>query len=298
VQVIEIPPAVQQESDEQLGSKPKFWFRHADGQRWLFKYARLNTGEHWAEKVAAEIAGQLGLPHAAVELARFEGQWGSISLDFTEDRKHALVHGNELLTELDPEYPTTKTYHVQAHTLDAILAVLTQGFIAAPQSSEVPSSLGPFDVFVGYLLLDALIGNTDRHHENWGILLTPSTPDRAALAPTFDHASSLGRELTDEGRSRKYARRSGGYLVSAYLAKARSALFETPASKQPQSPIAAFRRAATLAPKAGRHWADQLRSCSHGLPDVVDSVPEEAISPPARDFCRQLLIQTAQDLLK
>jgi hypothetical protein len=26
------------------------------------------------------------------------------------------------------------------------------------------------DVFVGYLLLDAWIGNGDRHHENWGIV--------------------------------------------------------------------------------------------------------------------------------
>jgi hypothetical protein len=29
--------------------------------------------------------------------------------------------------------------------------------------------LSPQDAFVGYLVFDALIGNTDRHHENWGI---------------------------------------------------------------------------------------------------------------------------------
>lgn len=40
------------ELTEQLGSKPKFWFRMAgDDQPWLFKYTRENTGEHWAEKL-------------------------------------------------------------------------------------------------------------------------------------------------------------------------------------------------------------------------------------------------------
>jgi len=29
---------------EQLGSKPKFWFKH-HGENWLFKEARENTGE-------------------------------------------------------------------------------------------------------------------------------------------------------------------------------------------------------------------------------------------------------------
>ena len=285
------------ESDEQLGSKPKFWFRHTDGKRWLFKYARPNTGEHWAEKVAADIAQTLGLPHAVVELARFEGHWGSISLDFTDDRRHPLVHGNELLTELDPAYPIAETFHVRAHTLDAILAVLRQGFIAAPQSNDLPPSFGPFDVFVSYLLLDALVGNTDRHHENWGILTSPSGPRRAHLAPTFDHASSLGRELTDEGRVRKYGTK-GVYRVDEYLRKARSALFETPTSKQPQSPMNAFQAAAKLAPQAGQYWTDRLRMASPGLRDVADSVPDDAISPPGRDFCSQLLAHAARELLK
>lgn len=31
-----------------------------------------------------------------------------------------------------------------------------------------------FDVFTGYLLLDAWIANTDRHPHNWGVLRTPS----------------------------------------------------------------------------------------------------------------------------
>lgn len=76
--VIELGAGVLPEREEQLGSKRKFWFRHTDGQRWLFKYARPRTGEHWAEKVAADVAEALQLPHARVELARFHEAWGAM----------------------------------------------------------------------------------------------------------------------------------------------------------------------------------------------------------------------------
>ncbi len=54
---------------EEMGSKRKGWVQVAgDSERWLFKYARLSngqvTGEHWAEKVAAEVAGFLYSPCA------------------------------------------------------------------------------------------------------------------------------------------------------------------------------------------------------------------------------------------
>jgi hypothetical protein len=143
-------------------------------------------------------------------------------------------------------------------------------------------------VFVGYLMLDALIGNTDRHHENWGVLLTSSRPRTAELAPTFDHASSLGRELTDAGRLRKRAGR-GEDAAARYWAKARSALFSSPEARRPMSPVAAFRAAAEMAPSAGQFWLDQLRANQGAVQAGVDSVPDEAITAGARDFCAQLL---------
>ena len=53
------------------------------------------------------------------------------------------------------------------------------------------------DLFAGYLMLDALIGNTDRHHENWAII---QAGRQYCLAPTFDHASCLGFNLSDAER--------------------------------------------------------------------------------------------------
>lgn len=50
------------------------------------------------------------------------------------------------------------------------------------------------------LAFDALIGNTDRHPENWGFLLgggAGSRPRARALAPAFDNGASLGYELRE-----------------------------------------------------------------------------------------------------
>lgn len=70
--------------DEQMGTKDKDWCQHPSDERlWLFKYPRLiseaagMSGEHWAEKLAAELGQLMGVPLAQVELAEIEGQRGS-----------------------------------------------------------------------------------------------------------------------------------------------------------------------------------------------------------------------------
>lgn len=294
--VHDLPADVRPEIIEHLGSKEKFWFRDARGELWLFKHARPGTGEHWAEKLAAEIAGVLRLPHAVVELARFRGAWGVMTRDFTENGTKELVHGNELLTELDADYPMEKRYRVRAHTLDAVVAALGQPFIEPPRAGDIPAGFGPFDVFAGYLLLDALIGNTDRHHENWGVLLTSAEPRRAELAPTYDHASSLGREL-GEARRRRRDTRGGRDPASQYVARARSALFRTPEAPRPMSPIEAFRAAAARAAPAGQFWLDRLRQGVDTVLALVDAVPGEAMEAGAKAFCRELLGIGARTLL-
>lgn len=54
---------------EQLGTKEKFWFHATDGTYTLFKEGHAASGEHWAEKLACEVARGLGLPHAEYDLA-------------------------------------------------------------------------------------------------------------------------------------------------------------------------------------------------------------------------------------
>ena len=66
------------------------------------------------------------------------------------------------------------------------------------------------------LTFDALIGNTDRHHENWGFLMTRTgnPPEiRLQLAPAFDNGTSLGHERPESQFQRfEQARYLQGYI--------------------------------------------------------------------------------------
>ncbi len=191
---------------EQMGSKDKFWIE-LDGERWLFKIPRPGTGEHWAEKCAAEIATRLELPAATVELAIRGDTRGTISKSFLEENQ-TLIHGNELMASYVEDYDKEKRFKHREHRLDLVLECVERNAEAGPVDATRNS---PGNWFVGYLMLDALVANVDRHHENWAIIQTPQLSSR--LAPTYDHASSLGRELSDHKReARMQARGIGHYL--------------------------------------------------------------------------------------
>src|SRR5690606_22377951 len=155
-----------------------FWLENQrSGQRVMVKLAREGTGEDWSEKLAYEIGKRCGVPCARVDLARVAGRPAVLCWDFLAHRgptlsvDASLIHGNELLMKRYPGYPADRSYGVAKHTLGAVMEVL-QGCGPARARSGLTTGKDAFDSFVGYLMLDALIGNTDRHHENWGVIST------------------------------------------------------------------------------------------------------------------------------
>ncbi len=134
---------------------------------YLYKQARPNIGEDWAEKVAAELCNLLGLPHAEYELAEtWEGNRGVVSPKFLDaEEGEILINGNELLIPIVPNYNTFATYGASQHTIDVVLKAIENESIKLPPAWTAPSIIKTAgDVFVGYLLFDAWIGNGDRHH--------------------------------------------------------------------------------------------------------------------------------------
>ena len=103
---------------EYMGSKSKFWYRRmdADTPAWLFKYPQANTGQHWAEKIAAEVAGHMQITHGKVELAMFQGEHGSATESFAHGGLE-LFHGNELLEITIVDYDPKAKFHHSHHTL-------------------------------------------------------------------------------------------------------------------------------------------------------------------------------------
>jgi hypothetical protein len=167
---------------------------------------------------------------------------------------------------------------VSKHTVDAVFGQLSG--VDPPVGS--PSTLSASDCFVGYLLLDALIGNGDRHHENWAVIHDAAN---RRLAPSYDHASSLGRELLDDTRAIRLGGSDRDRTLERYAARATSAFYANPTDKKPLSPIEAFRAAARLRPEASAFWLARLASVRQDtIETIVHAVPSELISDLARRF--------------
>jgi hypothetical protein len=273
---------------EQLGTKAKFWYPFDANQKALFKAGRPGTGENWAEKVCCELARLLGLPHAEYELALYRGTKGVISPSLVP--KHGrLILGNELLAWVHKSYEPAARYRTTQHILRRVIAVLQQPSIGTPSGWNRPEQVtNAIGVFVGYLLLDALVCNQDRHHENWGLI---SIPDQGlTLVPTFDHASSLGRNETDETRRNRLNTNDKGYSVESYVAKARSGFFENKSSTKAMGTVDAFRECAKVNVNARSYWLDRLFALKDSdFWAILDSVPDDFISPEAREFANAML---------
>jgi hypothetical protein len=277
-------------SDEALGSKTKFWFQQGS-QRWLFKEARNNTGEGWAEKIAAEVALLMGISAADVELAEFENRLGCASLMFLNPaRGDVLVHGNEILAGQVLGYDPAKRFRQSDHTLENIRIAICKMFPEPVIHHNVLTELA------GYLVLDGLIGNTDRHHENWGLLLRTVVEDntlevgKLSVAPTFDHASSLGRELRDEKRE-KILHATGG--IEAYVRNGHGGVFFSPADPHGANPLRLVEFGASRFGEYFLPGVERLRQVTmRDIESVVDRVPNEHMTVVAKAFTKEFLAYT------
>ena len=207
--VIEVLPEWAPQT-EGMGSKAKFWYLQPGDTEsyWLFKYPRPGRGEHWAEKIAAEVAGLLEIPCARVELAVFQGERGSATESLVGHNR-VLIHGNEVLTRALSDYDSKeRNFHLADHTLENIWTALDKTLENSEEAEDAKRQLAE------YLVLDAVIGNTDRHSENWGTLLCEDADRRVEyLSPSYDHGSSLGRELMNERRERLLTDNRVGWYV-------------------------------------------------------------------------------------
>ncbi|MEV8606879.1 hypothetical protein AB0383_02755 [Amycolatopsis sp. NPDC051373] len=287
-------------SIEPRGEEAKTWLEEPDSgqdpRRWLFKPITTHDwgdqGEDWSEKISSEVGRLLGVPCAQVELASHHGERGLISLDLAP-RPLQLFTGMLLMPAVVSGYQVgaDRVNGRPGHSLSNIRLALTG--CAPPPVSDLPSGFYAFDVFVGYLLLDALIANRDRHDENWAILrpADPTQPDM--LCGAYDHGSSLGYNLRDAAREQKL--REG--QVEHWVKRGTAWRFEHTTPPGPVTLVGLAAEGLRMAGPATRgYWLDRLQGIdTNVLVNVVSSVP--GMSDPARTFAMEVLRLNRERLL-
>lgn len=273
---------------EEMGGKTKFWYgKPDDNTNWLFKYPRPNTGEHWSEKIASEVASAMGITHAKVELAQFQDERGSVTESFARGGR-VLHHGNQMLEVTVDGYNPNQKFRQSSHTLANIWKVM-DGIFLDPTSAKQAKL-----VMAEYTVLDALIGNTDRHHENWGILRRRAGDEgRGFVAPSYDHASSLGRELLDERRNILLTENR----VGNYAERGRGAIYWSEDERHGPSPLELVRRVIRAYPDIFQPAILKLEKFGKdSLSKIVNRVPTDWMTPSARTFAIALVSYNCEQL--
>ena len=264
------------------GKREKWWVEAPDGTRWLRKQpsttrAALAETEPAVEAFALRLARASGLdaPRSAVATWRRDDASearGIVVEKFTDDDEQ-LSSGEQLLSRFfRDEYIKSCKGH---HTITRIRDVLA-GLERQDPGAQL---LVPFARIVAF---DAWIGNCDRHQGNWGIIEAPAKPMR--LAPLYDPAASLGRELNSDHRHL----RDPDNPPESYVNSCRSGFGDgSTLVRQP-----AVVREIRSWPEWQAHIGTWIASCAEQFPyadRLLDEIPDRWLSVTRKRFARALL---------
>jgi hypothetical protein len=128
-------------------------------------------------------------------LASIDNRIGFITRSFLAPDEH-LVHGSFLIEELfqapHGELDTVPKgrREQEFYSIDFVVKMI-ETYCGSAATAVV-------DKFVEMLLFDALVGSTDRHAQNWGVIRASKTQGGYRFSPIFDTSRGLFWNLTDD----------------------------------------------------------------------------------------------------
>ena len=213
----------------------------------------------------------------------------------TTSAEYDFFHGWEVLQQLVEGYDTALRFRQRDHNVKNIATALTQS-MGVDTMNPAPTWGYAMESLASYVLLDGIIGNTDRHHENWMIAWVHDRSDMAIeIMPSFDHASSLGRELTDDRRRQLLETNR----VSRYVQRGRGGVYVGDGCRRAPSPLRLARLLCRWRPTLTRKTLDRIDGLSE--PDVrkaVGRVPSEFMSDTSKEFACQVVLTSKRELLR
>lgn len=212
------------------GTRNKAVFQNPDNDSlYYFKTSLLKQDkdykyEFWSEIIASEIGDYFGFNVLKYDIAYNGIELGCMS-KLMIDNDESLIEGYRYLTAFNPAYSSEDK---KSYTFQFIFNALN-----AQQSSTAINDV------IKIIVFDSIIGNSDRHQENWGFIQRLiSTPPKSEFfkfkfkntgltnvvmdvrfAPIYDSGSCLGREIVDE-KIKQYL--TDETMIQAYIKRGKS----------------------------------------------------------------------------
>lgn len=146
------------------GTRAKKYLQSPDGKFYYFKRSQVKPGknyhyEFWSEVIAYEAGTLLGFKMLKYDIAVYKEVMGCISESMINSEEEELIEGVKYLQAFAPTYEPSLREHQNRYTFDLI-----------KNSLEKAKLKSYINYIIEVVIFDALIGNGDRHQENWAII--------------------------------------------------------------------------------------------------------------------------------
>lgn len=181
-------------ASEGSGRSEKIWLCNEKGEKGIFKFPKTvdrktllpNSTEFISEHLAYLIAEKLNLKSAQIEIGYRDGRIGCMSKSFLKENQ-VLEHGVEFITLTYPNFDIDKLFDPETKTFYSYDMIYNSMNNVYKDTNVMETFIYQF---VRMMIFDMLIGNTDRHQQNWGIVKN-SENEFVSMSPLYDNGSSL-----------------------------------------------------------------------------------------------------------
>lgn len=146
---------------------------------YYFKQSKLEyQPEIWSEIIASKFGKLVGINTLDYNVALHEKTVGCLSKSMIDNNSAMLYHGVDILNDFLPKFSITDKPTVSFQQIETIC------------------SLGVFDTFLSkfieMIIFDSIIGNTDRHTENWAFIVNIASKFKEhKVEPKYDLWGSI-----------------------------------------------------------------------------------------------------------
>lgn len=152
------------------GTRAKRILQASDGSHWYFKCSERKPArdgvaekyyryEFWSEIIAYQLGSFLGLDILRYDVGYYDDQIGCLSRRMNNPSKEQLVEMGRYMTLQNPSFVPDNNAERSKYTFQLLMETIKSFNL----TEFIP-------VVLKTILFDAIIGNTDRHQENWAFI--------------------------------------------------------------------------------------------------------------------------------
>lgn len=272
---------------EGSGRSEKVWLKNTiTGQIGLFKFKKdIETKDHVSEKLASDLAALLEIPCAVVEIGLYEKREGSMSYLINRDNEE-LIEGISLINQYYPHYSAEQMY-------DGFL----DEYYSIHMLVKSINKYGLLSDLLKMLIFDYIIGNTDRHQNNWAIINEGNGSYK--FSPLYDNSSSLCGYIL-ERNLKNYLGNDLGRLNSIVKTNSKSIVrLDKKSKKKPlHEEVLEYILEKYHNEVSGLIEAIKIKLTIQNLDNLLESYPEILLSKDRKSLIKRFLLEKVKLMIE